>query len=135
MTPTPEQKELYEKTMLRLRRAGCFDVMEHIIYLAEEIEHYRARIQGMEQMQATQDLDPAEKVWCCYVNAWTPKVHGVTPEENLRIVKDAMAKRLARFLEANGAIEYTTQSIPGPMACAEHTAIVRVVMPKKEAKA
>lgn len=135
MTPTPEQKELYEKTMHRLRRAGCFDVVEQITYLAEEIERYRARIQGMEQMQALEDRDPAEKVWCCYVTAHTPKVHGVPPEENLRIVKGEMAKRLARFLAENGAIEYTTTPCPEPMASVEHMAVVRVVMPKKEAKA
>jgi hypothetical protein len=135
MTPTPEQKELYEKTMRRLRRTGCFDVTEQIIYLAEEIEQYRARIQGMEQMQAMLPLDPEEKVWRCYVNAWTPKVNGVQPEENLRIVKDEMARRLAGFLVANGAIEYTTEPCPEPMASVEHTAVLRVVMPKKEAKA
>ncbi len=129
---TTEQKELYEKTMHRLLRARKFSPDQQIVFLAEEIERYRARIQGMEQMQAMQDLDPAEKVWCCYVNAWTPKVHGVTPEENLRIVKDTMAKHLARFLEANGAIEYTTEPCPEPMASVEHRAVVRVVMPKKE---
>ena len=135
MTPTPEQKELYEKTIRRLRRAGCFDVEEQIIYLAEEIERYRARIQGMEQMKATEPLDPAEKVWRCYVAAYTPKVHQVPPEENLRIVKAEMAKRLARFLVANDAIEYTTTPCPEPMASVEHRAVVRVVLPKKEAKA
>lgn len=128
---TTEQKELYEKTMRRIRRAGCFDVTDQIIYLAEEIEHYRARIQGLEQMQAAENLDPAEKVWGCVVTAYTVTHPHLNAEESMLLAKAEMNKRLVAFLEVNGAIEYTTNIIPGPAAVAEHTAVVRVVMPKK----
>ena len=42
------QMELYEKTTKRLARAGVKDPTAQIIYMAEEIERYRAKIRGLE---------------------------------------------------------------------------------------
>lgn len=60
MCPDPEkekkktkhelQMELYEKTTKRLARARVKDPTAQIIYLAEEIERYRAKIQNLEAL-------------------------------------------------------------------------------------
>lgn len=53
--------KLYEKTVARLARAGVKDPTAQIIYLAEEIERYRAKIHGLEQRLAavqTEDQEP-----------------------------------------------------------------------------
>ena len=41
---------LYEKTTKRLARGGIKDPTNQIIALAEEIEHYRAKIQNLEAL-------------------------------------------------------------------------------------
>lgn len=46
----PESKKrLYEKTVRRMNRCGAKDPTTMIIFLAEEIEHYRAKIGSMER--------------------------------------------------------------------------------------
>lgn len=42
--------EIYEKTIKRLARAGVKDPTAQIIYLAEEIEHYRDKIQNLKAL-------------------------------------------------------------------------------------
>lgn len=42
--------DLYEKTMKRLARAGAKDPTAQIIYLAKEIDRYRAKIRGLEKL-------------------------------------------------------------------------------------
>ena len=42
--------KLYEKTAARLAKAGAKDPTAMIVALAEEIEHYRAKIHGLETM-------------------------------------------------------------------------------------
>lgn len=57
---TQQQQELYTKTKNRLRRMGKENPADVIVALAEEIEHYRAKIHGMakelEQQQAINKL-------------------------------------------------------------------------------
>lgn len=45
---TDERMELYDRTIKRLARCGIKDPTSQIISLAEEIEHYRSKIHGME---------------------------------------------------------------------------------------
>ena len=42
--------DLYEKTVKRLARAGVKDPTAQIIYLAEEIDRYRAKIHALEKL-------------------------------------------------------------------------------------
>ena len=42
--------DLYEKTVKRLARAGVKDPTAQIIYLAEEIDRYRAKISVLEKL-------------------------------------------------------------------------------------
>lgn len=44
-----EQQKLYNRTVRRLARAGIKEPSAQIIALAEEIEHYRARIDWLER--------------------------------------------------------------------------------------
>ena len=48
--PKEERNELYDKTIKRLARAGAKDPTNQIIFLAEEIERYRAKIRGLEDL-------------------------------------------------------------------------------------
>lgn len=48
--PKEERNELYDKTIKRLARVGANDPTNQIIFLAEEIERYRARIRGLEAL-------------------------------------------------------------------------------------
>ena len=130
---TPDEKELYEKTIDRLRRIGCRNTEEQIICLAQEIERYRARIQGLTQTNV-QDNRPAHdlttKVFAAqyYTDLSTP-----TPEySKTRRAQETIAKQLALLLEANGAIKYTQHREKDFPHCTEHTGSVCVVMPSRE---
>lgn len=46
---TETQMELYTRTKERMRRLGIENPAEVIVALAEEIEHYRKKIQEMEK--------------------------------------------------------------------------------------
>lgn len=46
---TEAQKELYTKTKERFRRMGKENPADVILGLAEEVEYYRSKIQGMEE--------------------------------------------------------------------------------------
>lgn len=46
---TDKQMELYNKTMVRLRRIGAKTPTEQIVALAEEIDRYRDKIRRMEE--------------------------------------------------------------------------------------
>ena len=43
-----QQKDLYEKTTKRLARVGVKDPTAQIVFLAEEIDRYRAKIYSLE---------------------------------------------------------------------------------------
>lgn len=47
---TDERKKIYNQTAKRLSRAGATDPTNQIIFLAEEIERYRAKIRGLEDL-------------------------------------------------------------------------------------
>lgn len=47
--PPESKKQLYVKTVRRMNRCGAFGPVTMIILLAEEIEHYRAKIDSMER--------------------------------------------------------------------------------------
>lgn len=49
---TIEQEKIYIQTVKRLARGGIKDPTAQIIALAEEIERYREKIRGLEELQA-----------------------------------------------------------------------------------
>lgn len=70
---TAEQKEIYTKTVERLRRMGVTDPTAQIIALAEEIDHYRNRIIYLEnkptEAPAVPAGPPTKHRYTCYDQA------------------------------------------------------------------
>jgi hypothetical protein len=130
---TTEEMELYQKTMARLHRAGCRTRAEQIVYLADEIERYRARIVGMERAQAAEITGPVMR-FCA--NAYTSPFTDLPEEEKTRQTQDEMVKHLLYTLHACGCISYEMRPAnAGHLRYTEHKATICVVMPKKEGQA
>ena len=129
----PEEMELYRKTMERLHRAGCRTLAQKIVYLADEIERYRARIVGMERAQAAEITGPVMRF---YANAYTSPFTNLPEEERTRQAQAEMVQHLLYTLQACGCISYETRTEnAGSLHYTEHRATICVVMPQKEAKA
>lgn len=129
----PDEKELYEKTMARLRRIGCRNTEEQIICLAQEIERYRARIQGLMQTNAQDNRPGPDMTIKVFTAQYYTDLDTQMPEHSKnRRAQETIAKQLALLLEANGAIEYTQNREKHLPYCTEHTGAVCVVMPNRE---
>ena len=132
------ETELYRKTINRLHRAGCRTDEERIIYLAEEIEHYRARIEHLLHATPPEYIDPSrDRVMQFTAAAYTPDFPGpltaLPKEETTRMAHKEIATSLIMALAANGAIELQERQTAISPYITEHIGRVRVVMPKKEA--
>ena len=126
---SPEEKELYEKTIGRLLRAGCRYPEQQIIFLAQEIERYRAKIEYLETAKATEQTGP---VMCLTARTYTSHHKSHQAEEIKHCAKADIAKRLAGFLVAADCISYESKIILTVPDCMEHLGTIRVVMPKTE---
>lgn len=128
------QLELFGKTMARLHRVGCRTDQERIIYLAEEIEHYRARIEHLMQATPLEYIDPANDQVMQFVATAYPSPHlaGLN-DEITRRAREQIAEHLAISMEANGAIELQVRQQKNFPYITEYLGRVRVVMPRKEA--
>lgn len=126
---TPDEKKLYEKTMDRLRRVGCRNQEQQIVYLADEIERYRAKIVYLETAKAAEITGP---VMCFYSNAYTSPFTDVPEEEKTRRAQAEIDRRLLYTLRACGGISYEQRPENHYPQCTEHRGTICVVMPKKE---
>lgn len=127
----PDEKELYEKTMARLRRAGCRNQEQQIVYLADEIERYRAKIEYLERARAAQLTAPVLRF---YATAYTSPAGGLSEEEKTRRAQAEITRRLLYTLQTTGCISYEQQTeTAGYLHITEHRGTICVVMPKKEA--
>lgn len=128
----PCDLKLYGKTMERLRRAGCRNQEEQIVYLADEIERYRANIAALETAKASEITAP---VMCFYANAYTSPFTHLPEEEKTRRAQAEIAERLLYTLRATGCISYESVPENHYPQCTEHRGTICVVMPKKEGQA
>ena len=125
--------ELYGKTMDRLHRAGCHTDQERIIYLAEEIEHYRARIAHMMQATPPEHIDPADRIMQFAATSYISPGLAVPYDEITRQARAQIIEQLAVALDANGAIELQVRQQKYFPHITEYLGRLRVVMPRKEA--
>lgn len=125
----PTDLKLYEKTMERLRRAGCRNQEEQIVFLADEIERYRAKIVALEMAKASEITAP---VMCFHANAYTSPYTTLPEEEKTRRAQAEIAERLVYTLRAAGCISYESAPENHYPPCTEHKGTICVVMPKKE---
>lgn len=126
-----DEKELYEKTIVRLRRVGCRNQEQQIIYLADEIERYRAKIEYLERVRAAELTAPALSF---YTTAYTSPDDGLAEEEKTRRAQAEIARRLFYTLQTTGCISYEQQTkTEGYLRITEHRGTISVVMPQKEA--
>lgn len=131
------ETELFRKTIDRLHRVGCRTDEERIIYLAEEIEYYRARIEHLLHATPPEHIDPArDQVMQFAAAAYTPDIPGtltaLPKEETTRRAHKEIAAHLIMALAANGAIELQERKQQYFPYITEYIGRIRVVMPNKE---
>lgn len=124
-----DEKAIYEKTIARLHRAGCRSTEQQIIYLAEEIERYRAKI---EYLQTARPVERSGQALCFVATTYTSPFSDLPEEWNTLRAQDDIALILAKQLQAAGAIRCESQYENSYLRCTKHTGTVCVVMPKRE---